>query len=71
MATIGAMPLMPIDEAAHDAGVSRSTIWRLIRSERLAAYRRTGRRETFVDLEQLGRELGFRRVSGPEPSRQS
>jgi len=59
--------LRPITDVAADLGVSRDTLERLIRQERLAKYRKAGDRRTFVDDEQARRALGFERISGPEP----
>jgi len=46
--------LMPIDEAAAHAGVSRTTIYRLIRLGLLKKYRAPGvDRRTYVDADAL------------------
>lgn len=54
--------LVPLRDAARDAGVSTETIYRLIRAKKLGKFRRFGDRRTFVDEEELRAALGFRRV---------
>lgn len=59
--------LRPITEVAASLGVSRDTLDRLVKLEKLAKYRRSGDKRVYVDDEQARKALGFRRVSGPEP----
>jgi excisionase family DNA binding protein len=59
--------LRPITEVAAELSVSRDTLERLIARQKLAKYRKTGDRRTFVDDEQARAALGFKRVSGPPP----
>jgi excisionase family DNA binding protein len=66
MGTIGDV-LRPIDEVAEALGVGRATLFRMIKREQIAKYKRQGDRRTFVDDEQVRRALGFQRISGPEP----
>lgn len=53
--------LISIDAAVLEYGISRSTIFRLIK-EGLARYRRQGDRKTYVSRSQLEEMTAFRRV---------
>ena len=64
MATI-TQPLVPIQDAAREWGVSVDTLYRLITRKEIGRYRKKGDRRTFVDREELKRTFGFRREDPP------
>ncbi|MGH7881744.1 MAG: helix-turn-helix transcriptional regulator [Candidatus Dormibacteraceae bacterium] len=43
----------PIDEVAQEFGITRRTLYRLIKQHQLQTYRRTGDRRTYVDRSEI------------------
>lgn len=54
-----AAPVISIEDAAREFGVSRDTLDRLAAKKRLAKYKRAGDRKVYVDREQVKAALGF------------
>ena len=52
---------MSIDQAAAESGLSRSTIFRLVKAGQIETFRRTGDRKTYVSRNALLSATGFRR----------
>lgn len=63
------MRAVPIDQAAADLGISRDTIYRLIRRHHLDIYRRTGDRRSYVDEDALRPFVELHPRRGPEVSK--
>jgi excisionase family DNA binding protein len=53
--------LTSVDDAAHQVGLSRRTIFRMIANGELESFRRRGDRRTFVDLARLEEALTFKK----------
>ena len=57
------MDLATIDDFASEAGISRETIYGLIRRHGLQTYKQVGDRRTYIDRDEI------RPLLGPQPKR--
>jgi transposase len=55
--------LGPINDLAKEFGISRETVYNLIRKHNLQTYKQVGDRRTYVDRDD------FRPLLGPQPKR--
>lgn len=62
MAKIRDVPLAPIQDAARELQVSRTTLDRLARGGKIRKWKRTGDKRVWVDLDEARRALGWREV---------
>ena len=51
-----------LDDAVEEFGISRRTLYRLIRSEKIPRYKRPGDRKRYVLRADLSRFMGFREL---------
>jgi len=58
----GVSDLIPVSEAVAEFGLSRSTIYELMKAGQVHRFRRVGERKTLVDRRQIRRLLRPRRV---------
>lgn len=54
------MDAVPIDQVAAEFGISRYTIYRLIRRHGLQTYKQAGDRRTYIDREEIRPLVGLR-----------
>jgi transposase-like protein len=60
------MDAAPLGDVARDFGISRDTLYRLVRRHGLQTYRRAGDRRTWVDRDEI-RPLVALRPKNPRP----
>jgi transposase-like protein len=64
------MDAAPLGDVARDFGISRDTLYRLVRRHGLQTYRRAGDRRTWVDRDEI-RPLVALRPKNPTPGADS
>ncbi len=55
------MDAAPLDQVAQELGISRDTVYRLIKRHGLSTYRQVGDRRTWIDRDEIRPLIGLRR----------
>lgn len=55
------MDAAPLDQVAQELGISRDTVYRLIKRHGLSTYRQVGDRRTWIDRDEIRPLVGLQR----------
>jgi predicted site-specific integrase-resolvase len=62
---VNADDIVSVDDAVERTGISRNTLFRLIRAGSLTRVKRAGDRRTYLKLSELSTQRSFREVRAP------